>query len=68
VAAAALAEFSVPVYVPGGKPVIEVPGETPKLPVRTLEPLLVTADAPNTAYVAAEANGLGAGAGVELIE
>jgi hypothetical protein len=31
----------VPVHIPGGKPVIEVPGQVPQLPVMTVLPVLV---------------------------
>jgi hypothetical protein len=37
------------VRVAGGKPVTEVPGERPKSPVTTLEPVLVTVEDPRTA-------------------
>jgi len=33
---------------PGGKPVIDVPGETPTSPLTIVAPVLVTADPPNT--------------------
>src|SRR5688572_12941294 len=34
--------------MPGGKPVIELPGETPTSPVTTVAPVLVTAEPPRT--------------------
>jgi hypothetical protein len=39
--------------IPGGNPVIEVPGETPKSPLMMLGPVLVTSEAPRTAKAAA---------------
>src|SRR5215210_1717193 len=39
----------VPVTVPGGNPVTAAPGLTPKSPVMTLAPVLVTVDPPRTA-------------------
>src|ERR1700749_3770105 len=39
----------VPATSPGGKPVMEMPGATPRSPPRTLGPVLVTVDAPRTA-------------------
>jgi len=39
--------------VPGGKPVIEVPGERPTLPVITDDPVLVIVEPATTAYVVA---------------
>src|SRR5438067_5364787 len=38
-----------PTTVPGGNPVTELPGETPRLPVMTLGPVFVTVDPPRTA-------------------
>src|SRR5690349_9231824 len=35
--------------MPGGKPAMELPGETPTLPVMTLAPVLVTVEPPRTA-------------------
>jgi hypothetical protein len=43
-----------PAIVPGGKPVIEFVGLDPTFPVTTVEPVLVTADAPNRPKVPAE--------------
>lgn len=43
----------VPLAVPGGKPVVVVPGETPRSPVMTVLPVLVTVEAPSTPKVAA---------------
>src|SRR4051812_15240318 len=40
-----------PVTIPGGKPVIAVPGLTPTSPVTSVWPVLVTVDAPSTANV-----------------
>src|SRR5689334_11792213 len=46
---AASPECVVPVIVPGGKPVGEMPGLlTPRSPVRAVAPVLVTAEAPST--------------------
>src|SRR5580700_1026200 len=49
--AAAFLLLMVPggVTLPGGKPVIEVPGETPTSPSMTLKPVLVTAEPASTA-------------------
>jgi hypothetical protein len=33
-----------PFTIPGGNPVMEVPGETPRLPFTTLKPALVIVD------------------------
>jgi len=41
---------------PGGNPVIAVPGLTPRSPVMTVGPVLVTVDAPNTAKLCAVPN------------
>src|SRR5437870_104919 len=46
---------------PGGKPVTEEPGETPKSPLTTVGPVLVTVLPPRTAKLAAVPNA-GAGA------
>src|ERR1051325_8385631 len=35
--------------MPGGNPVTDEPGETPRLPVMTLAPVLVTVEPPRTA-------------------
>ena len=45
---------------PGGKPDIDVPGLTPRSPVTTVGPVLVTALPPRTAKVAAVPSGMGA--------
>jgi len=37
--------------VPGGKPVTELPGLTPRFPVTTLGPVFVTVEAPRTPNV-----------------
>jgi hypothetical protein len=42
--------------LPGGNPVIEVPGETPTFPVTTVGPVLVTADPASTPKLAAVPN------------
>ena len=42
--------------VPGGKPVIDVPAQTPTSPVTTVAPVLVTVEAPRTPKVAAVPN------------
>jgi hypothetical protein len=47
--ATAFAAWVVPVTVPGGKPVIAAPGLTPRFPVITLGPVLVTVEPPRTA-------------------
>ncbi len=47
-AAAAFVWLVVPSTVPGGKPVIDVPGDSPRLRLRTLGPVLVTVDPPST--------------------
>ncbi len=39
--------------IPGGKPVIEEPGQTPRSPLTTDEPVLVTVEPPRTAKLAA---------------
>jgi len=39
------------VTVPGGNPVMDVPGLTPTFPTITEEPVLVTVEAPRTANV-----------------
>jgi hypothetical protein len=43
----------VPLTFPGGKPVIAVPGQMPRSPVTTVEPVFVTAEPPRTAKFAA---------------
>ncbi len=54
-AVVALAPVNVtPLTVPGGNPVIAVPGLAPRSPVRTVAPVLVTAEPPRTAKVAAD--------------
>jgi len=40
-----------PVTVPGGNPVIEEPGETPRFPRIVVAPLFVTVEAPRTPKV-----------------
>src|SRR6185295_3750945 len=48
-------ECIVPVIVPGGKPVGEMPGLlTPRSPLMAVPPVLVTAEAPRTTYDFAE--------------
>ncbi len=42
-----------PVTVPGGKPVIAVPGLTPKLPISVVGPVFVTVEPASTAKLAA---------------
>jgi len=39
----------VPVTVPGGKPVMEVPDQSPRFPLMELAPVLVTEVPPRTA-------------------
>src|SRR5580765_3276382 len=50
---AGLAMYFVPASMPGGKPVTEVPGLRPRLPLMADAPVLVTVAAANTAYDAA---------------
>ena len=53
-AATASAECIVPfITLPGGKPDTAVPGETPRSPLTTLLPVLVTVDPASTANVLA---------------
>ena len=40
-----------PLTVPGGNPVTEEPGETPRFPIIVVAPLFVTVEAPRTAKV-----------------
>src|SRR5579871_4513986 len=42
---------------PGPKPVILVPGETPRFPLMTVRPVLVTVEPPRTPNEAADASG-----------
>jgi len=69
VAATALPAYIVPVTIPGppvqgaGNPVHEVPGLTPRLPVKTVGPVFVTVWAPTTAKVAADPRGGAVAAG-----
>lgn len=44
----------MPVKTPGGKPVIEVPGKSARLPSTTVRPVLVIVVAPTTPYRPAE--------------
>ncbi len=53
VVAAPLLISCVPVKVPGGKPVIDDPGERPMLPLITVVPVFVMVDAAKTPYCAA---------------
>src|SRR5580692_2168326 len=41
----------LPFTIPGGNPVILVPGERPRSPFSSVRPVLVTVDAPSTAKV-----------------
>jgi hypothetical protein len=43
----------VPMTVPGGKPVIALPGHTPRSPVTTVKPVFVTVEPPRTAKLVA---------------
>src|SRR5207249_9043036 len=58
-AAAASATCNVPLTVPGGNPVTEVPGLKPRSPLAVVAPVLVTVDAPRTAYVPADPRATG---------
>jgi hypothetical protein len=53
-AASVSAECCVPTITPGGKPVIEEPGETPRSPAITLGPVFVTVEPARIAKSAAE--------------
>src|SRR6476660_8013677 len=55
--AAASAICIVPVTIPGGKPVTEVPGLRPRSPLMTVGPVLVTVEAPTTPKVEATPRG-----------
>jgi len=46
----------VPVITPGGKPVTSVPGQTPRLPLTTVEPVFVAVELARTANFAAVPN------------
>src|SRR5687768_7694707 len=48
-AATASPAWIVPFTIPGGKPVTALPGLTPRLPVTTVGPVLVTVELPSTA-------------------
>ncbi len=52
-ATASAAWIVPPTTVPGGKPVIAVPGLTPRSPTRTVGPVFVTVVAPSTAKLPA---------------
>ncbi len=52
-AALELLSFVVPLTSPGGKPVIEDPGDTPRSPARVVAPVLVTVVPASTEYVPA---------------
>ena len=52
--AAALPALVAPRSVPGGKPVIAVPGATPRSPCKTDEPVLVTVEPASTEYGVAD--------------
>ncbi len=51
--ATASAAWVAPFTVPGGKPVIAVPGLTPRSPVSVVGPVLVTVEPPSTAKLSA---------------
>src|SRR4051794_14151965 len=56
-----------PTTVPGGNPVTELPGETPRLPVMTLGPVFVTVDPPRTAKLCEVPRDICASAGNALV-
>ena len=68
-AAAAVASVWIvpPLTVPGGNPVTEEPGETPRLPVTTVPPVFVTAEPARTANGAAAPRSTGAGPAARAI-
>jgi len=53
-AAAEVPACMFPLSMPGGNPVIAVPGETPRSPLMIVIPVLVTVVAPRTPKVAAD--------------
>jgi hypothetical protein len=55
VTAVAFAMYCVPVTIPGGKPVTEVPGLKPKFPVMTVPPVFVIVELPTPPNVHNEA-------------
>src|SRR2546426_5964367 len=59
-AAAESATCLVPLTVPGGNPVTEVPGLSPRSPVTVLAPVLVTVEPARTAKLAADPRATGA--------
>lgn len=60
-AAVASAAWMVPLTTPGGKPVTAEPGLTPRSPVTTVAPVLVTVVPARTAKLAAVPSGTGGG-------
>src|ERR1043165_5346728 len=52
--------------MPGGNPVTEEPGETPRFPVMTEGPVFVTVEPPRTAKFCAVPRGIWANAGAAL--
>src|SRR5438045_3263725 len=56
-----------PTTVPGGNPVTELPGDTPRLPVMTLGPVFVTVDPPRTAKLCEVPRDICASAGNALV-
>ena len=52
-AATGPAEYFVPITIPGGKPVIAVPGLTPRFPTIKVAPVLVNVEEPKTAKLLA---------------
>ena len=53
----ALAAWIVPFTIPGGKPATAVPGLTPRSPLTTVGPVLVTVEPPRTAKLPAAPSG-----------
>jgi hypothetical protein len=55
--AAASAISSTPFTVPGGNPVTDVPGNSPRFPVTTVGPVFVIVELASNPYVVALPNG-----------
>ena len=60
---AAFAAWIVPVTIPGGKPTTAAPGLTPRSPLTTVGPVLVTVEAPEHGEAAGRAQRRGDGHG-----